>query len=193
MQSGDISPFERYARLYDLVMPGASARTLRAGLDRAERPVERVVDIAGGSGRATVAIDAPERIVLDAAGEMLQQARKRGLQCVQGDASRLPLADDCVDAITIVDALHHVYDWAAVFSEVERVLAPGGVFVVSDFDPTTVLGRILDIGEQLVGFDSQFATPEALADQLAEAGFASSVVEHGFAYTVAGVVTKTAD
>jgi demethylmenaquinone methyltransferase/2-methoxy-6-polyprenyl-1,4-benzoquinol methylase len=190
MFADDIRSFDRWARYYDLAMPGASTASLSAGLDAAERPVERLLDLAGGTGRAAVALDVPDRIVLDAAGGMLARARDRGLACLQGDARRLPLGTDSVDAVTIVDALHHVPDWEAVFAEVARVLAPGGVFVVAEFDPATLLGRVLVAGERAIGFDSQFATPASLVASLSAAGFEATVVEGGFGYTVAGVVPK---
>ncbi|ERH11935.1 MAG: hypothetical protein J07HB67_00946, partial [halophilic archaeon J07HB67] len=49
---GDVRFFDRVAGLYDLVVPSASPADLRAGLRFADRPVERVVDAAGGTGRA---------------------------------------------------------------------------------------------------------------------------------------------
>lgn len=190
MVAGDVTAFDRFARYYDLVMPGASVGSLEAGLALAERPIERLVDLGGGTGRAAIALDVSERIVLDAAAGMLRRARGRGLDAVRGDATRLPLAENSVDAVVVVDALHHMYDWPAVFESVSRVLAPGGVFVVSDFDPTTLLGRGLVAAERLVGFRSQFSDPTGLVAQLGEVGFVPSVVEDGFAYTVAAVAPK---
>jgi demethylmenaquinone methyltransferase/2-methoxy-6-polyprenyl-1,4-benzoquinol methylase len=190
MASGDVSPFDRFARYYDMVMPGASRSVLQDGLDVAQRPIHRLVDVGGGTGRATVAVDVPQRVVLDAAAGMLRRASGRGLDCVQGDASRLPLQTDSVDAITIVDALHHMYDWDGVFREAARVLRPGGVLVIREFDPTTLLGRGLVLGERLVGFDSQFADPATLAQRLGRAGLLPEIVDDGFGYTVVGVVPK---
>ncbi|MFB6189611.1 MAG: class I SAM-dependent methyltransferase [Halapricum sp.] len=190
MARGDVAVFDRFARYYDFVMPGAKATQLGRALDLADRPVARLVDLGGGTGRATQALSADERVVLDAARGMLERARSHDLACVQGDASRLPLTDGSVDAITIVDALHHVYDWDGVFTEAFRVLGPGGVFVVSDFDPTTLLGRGLVAAEHLVGFESRFLSPRRLCEHLESVGFETVVLDTGFGYTVAGVVPK---
>mgnify|MGYP000356768839 CR=1 FL=1 len=54
---GDVRFFDRFASAYDLLMPPANADALAAGLQFADRPVERLLDVAGGSGRATVALD----------------------------------------------------------------------------------------------------------------------------------------
>ncbi|MFC4359062.1 class I SAM-dependent methyltransferase [Halobium salinum] len=187
---GDVRFFDRLARLYGLGMPAADRGRLAAGLARANRPVERVVDLAGGTGRATTEIDAPERVVLDAAPGMLRRVGERDgdLAPVTGDARRLPLADASVDAVTLVDALHHLPNQRAVAEEVRRVLRPGGAFVVVDFDPTHPLGRLVVLAESLVGFDSIFTGPDDLARFLSRVGFAeTTVVDRGFAYTVVGL------
>lgn len=186
----DVSRFDRFAPLYDLVMPSADAESLAAGLSLAERPLGRVVDVAGGSGRGVRAVGAPERFVVDAAGGMLRQARGHGLTVVRGDAGSLPLRDDCADAVLIVDALHHLPDRGDAVAAAARLLRPGGVLVVADFDPTTVRGRTLVAAEHLVGFRSRFETPERLRRRMSEAGLDASVVESGFGYVVAGVARE---
>lgn len=190
MAAGDVAIFDRFARYYDRLMPAADAVELGRALDVADRPLSVLVDVGGGSGRAAQALNVDERIVIDAARGMATQASTNGLPAIQGDASRLPLADRSVDAITVVDALHHMYDWERVFTEAYRVLRPGGVLAISDFDPTTVLGRGLAIGERLVGFDSQFESPQSICRRLEAVGFETLVVDAGFGYTVAGLVPK---
>jgi len=190
---GDVRFFDRFASAYDLLMPPANGDALAAGLQFANRPVERLLDVAGGSGRATVALDVSERVVVDLSGPMLRRARERGLDCVRGDAGRLPVRDDAVDAVTVVDALHHLPDPRAAVVEAARVLRPGGVLVIREFDPSTLLGRVVAASEDLVGFDSAFATPGELARFLESAGYSARIVETGFGYTVAGVVDGADD
>lgn len=184
---GDVARFDRFARLYDLFMPSADAATLRAGLDRAARPIERIVDVGGGPGRAVRELDADRRVVVDPARGMLNRAAKHGLSPVRGDGARLPIATASVDAVLVTDALHHIPDQRGVLREANRVLRPGGVLVVREFDPSTVRGRALVRAEGLLGFDSVFHRPAALAADIAETGLDSAVVEGGFGYTVVGV------
>jgi demethylmenaquinone methyltransferase/2-methoxy-6-polyprenyl-1,4-benzoquinol methylase len=188
MALGDVSPFHRFARLYDLGMWGADRATLEAGFAAAERPVERVLDVGGGTGRASLALPDRETVVVDAARGMLREARGKGLATVQGDAATLPVRDGSADAVLVVDALHHMADPEGVFAAARRALSPGGVLVIREFDPTTLRGRGVVLGERVVGFDSQFWPPAELRDLLAAAGFEARVVEGGFGYTVAGVV-----
>jgi len=51
---------------------------------------------------------------------------------VVGDATRLPVATDAVDAATSIDALVYVPDESAAFGELARVVRPGGVVAISD-------------------------------------------------------------
>jgi demethylmenaquinone methyltransferase/2-methoxy-6-polyprenyl-1,4-benzoquinol methylase len=191
MAVGDVATFDRFARVYDVVMPSARRAKLDAGLALADRPIERLVDVGGGPGRAARATDAPERIVVDPARGMLGRARTHGMEAVRGDGSRLPVRDSAVDAVVVSDALHHIADQRGVLQEARRVLRPGGVLVIREFDPTTFRGRALVAAERVWGFDSTFTSPDALSADVAAVGLDATVVERGFGYTVAGVRQET--
>ena len=196
---GDVRFFDRFSRIYDWVMPAADRQSLTAALSRADGDIDRLLDFGGGTGRATIAVDAAERTVVDISRPMLQRARTRTasgpgrptdppgpLATLQGDAGRLPVGDDAVDVAIVVDAFHHMPEQAAVVNEAKRVIRPGGVFVVREFDPIHPLGWVLAHGEGVIGMDSTFHPPAALAELLADAGFSVEVLDSGFEYTVVG-------
>lgn len=180
----DVRAFDAFAPVYDLFMPAADRTALRKGLACADRELERCVEVGGGSGRAAREVGAA---VLDPARGMLERARGRGLETVQGSAEALPLADGSVDAILVVDALHHFPDQEAALAEAARALAPGGVLVVREFDRSTRRGRWLALSERLVGFDSRFLTAGELEAAIDRAGLDARPVEYGFGMTVVGV------
>ena len=185
---GDIRFFDRFARLYDPLMPASSAEDFEAAFAFADRPVRRVLDLAGGTGRVADALDASgyETVVADLSEPMLGEAHARGLQTVRGDASRLPFPDDSFDAVVVVDAYHHLPAQADALAEAARVVAPDGVVVIRDFDPTTVVGRVIEVGESLFGMGSVFADADGAAAALSGAGLHSRVLDRGTTYTVAG-------
>lgn len=165
-------------------MPTADEAALEAGLALADRKLVRVLDVGGGTGRAARAVG--DATVVDPAAGMLREARRAGTAGVRGDAGTLPFRDGSVDAVVIVDALHHFPSANTAIAEAARVLAPGGVLVVREFDPTTVRGRLLVAAEHLVGFGSEFYSPNELAKTVERAGLAASFLDRGFGYTVVG-------
>lgn len=187
----DIGSFDRLASLYDRAMPPARAGPLRDGLALARRQVHRVVDLGGGPGRAVRSLGVDRPLVVDAAPGMVRRASAREVPGLVADAARLPLRTASVDAVLIVDALHHMPDWQAVVDEVAGVLRPGGVLVIREFDPETLRGRALVRAERILGFDSSFAGPDELASRIAAAGLSPTVLDRGFGYTVAGVKSGT--
>ena len=195
---GDVRFFDRVAPLYDRLMPAADSGALASALSLSRRPVRTVLDVAGGTGRATRALSGLVDdesghgvVVADQSLEMLGVARSRGHECVGADATTLPVRSNAVDAVSVADALHHVRDQRALLTEARRVVAPGGVVVVADFDPTTLRGRALVGLERAVGFDSAFSTPDDLARFLEREGLSARVVRAGFGYVVAGRVGES--
>jgi demethylmenaquinone methyltransferase/2-methoxy-6-polyprenyl-1,4-benzoquinol methylase len=63
--------------------------------------------------------------------------RRRGLadriQVVRADATRVPLPDGSMDAVTVAFGIRNVDDTAAACREMVRVLAPGGRLAILEF------------------------------------------------------------
>lgn len=104
-----------------------------------------------GEGLRLLADRIPEGIGVDISEEMLNAAVRDGLGAewtlVQGDATRVPLADRSVDSVVMLGGIHHVNDRAGLFREVARILRPDGRFYwrepVSDFWPWRVLRALI--------------------------------------------------
>lgn len=186
MSLGDVALFDRFASIYDRVRGPVGRARLDPALELADRPIERVLDVGGGSGQGVRSLEA-EGIVVDASPGMCRRAAQRDVAAVRGDAAGLPVADESVDAVLILDALHHMADQEGVIQESARVLRPGGVLVVLEYDPTTLPGRLLVAAEHLVGFDSTFLPPGNLESLVRRAGLKTRTPLTGFEYAVAGV------
>jgi len=94
---------------------------------------EPVLDIGCGTGNYTIAV-ADRHVVtigLDQSTLMLRRARVKEprLEWVAGDAEALPFADGSFAGAFCTMTLHHLRDFDAVFSEIARILKPGGRFV----------------------------------------------------------------
>lgn len=106
----------------------------RALLDQVDGPLDAVAEVCCGSGEACWLLRdrVGSAIGVDISTAMLERARRRlpesRFEFVQGDACRLPLADAALDAVFVLGGIHHVNDRTRLFSEVARVLKPGGRF-----------------------------------------------------------------
>ena len=56
---------------------------------------------------------------------------KRYVGALQGDATRLPFADDSFDRVITSEVLEHIQDDVAAIDELVRVLRPGGTFAAT--------------------------------------------------------------
>jgi len=93
-----------------------------------------VAEICCGSGEAFKLLGSSIGIGIgvDLSLNMLQTGRWQNsagnLHFVQGDATRLPLVDNAFDSVFMLGGIHHVGDRRALFSEIHRILKPGGRF-----------------------------------------------------------------
>jgi len=148
------------ARQYGENLTYPHTREYMAYLDRClEREVtpadlENVAEICCGQGEVLKLFGERVRfgVGVDVSLPMLERARQSeagrvDYLYVQGDATKLPIADASVGSVFMLGGIHHVSDREALFSEVARVLRPGGRFVfrepVSDFLPWRAIRAVI--------------------------------------------------
>jgi demethylmenaquinone methyltransferase / 2-methoxy-6-polyprenyl-1,4-benzoquinol methylase len=222
------SMFDAIAGRYDFLNHFLSGGIDRRWRRRAIRSLsltgaERVLDVCTGTGDLAIAArtaDPPAaRVIgLDFAGAMLRvglgklRARQLagGVTLVRGDATRMPVADRSMNAVTIAFGIRNVDDVGAVCAEMHRVLKPGGRMAILEFAiPTTpgvrgaylwyfehvlpLLGRAVSghatAYRYLQASVSAFATPDELVKLLRQTGFAevtASPLTFGTVYLYTG-------
>lgn len=93
----------------------------------------------------------------------------------QGDATAMPYPDESFSAVVCFTMLHHIPERALqdrAFSEVARVLAPGGTFAGTDSVGTGITFKLIHLGDTLLPLD-----PVELPARLEQAGLTDPVVE----------------
>lgn len=186
--------FEYLAPVYDYLAFEREMDPILKGLSL--KPGDRLLDLAGGTGKFLVTLIERGRIhpkqafLLDRSREMVHQAVSKELQNVSlGDTARLPFADNAFGGVFAGDAIHHMGDPETVFKEVRRVLRPGRPVVIEEFDPGTFVGKLLYGFERLSGMGSRFREPHELRELVMNAGLVDvDVHQDGFVY----VLTATA-
>ena len=119
-------------------------------------PGERVLDL--GSGAGTDSLVAAQMVGeqghvtgIDMTSAMLAKARAAAaemgatnVEFVEGEAERLPFADETFDVVISNGVIDLVPDKDAVFAELHRVLVPGGRMQIADVtiqNPVSAEGR----------------------------------------------------
>ena len=106
----------------------------------------RVLDLGCGQGRHIISawsLTRPETLGVDKSLEDLKISRERfydfhttatpgsGFWLSLADGQQLPFADNSFDRVICSEMLEHVHDFERVLAEIDRVLKPGGLLVVS--------------------------------------------------------------
>jgi demethylmenaquinone methyltransferase/2-methoxy-6-polyprenyl-1,4-benzoquinol methylase len=203
--------FDAIAGRYDFLNHLLSAGIDRHWRSRAIRALalsggERMLDLCTGTADLAIAgrssRPAPSRIIgIDFATEMLRvgQAKIAGrrmndaISLVRGDATRVPVADRSIDAVTMAFGIRNVEDPRAACQEIHRVLASGGRLAILEFAVPTiplvrsvylayfrwvlpVVGRLISRHRAAYGYlpasVSAFDSPREFVEALRRAGFA---------------------
>ncbi len=132
-----------------------------------------VADLGCGPGELLLRLAGKACLLVgvDSAPRMLEQAAQKlsgvsGVSLRLGDLAHLPLREGEVQVAVFSLVLHHLPDPVAALMEARRVLAPGGLVLVADFDRHDKEELREHPGARL-GIDRQ-----TLSDWLAQAGFA---------------------
>lgn len=135
-----IKRFSGFASDYDRHRPSppAALAALLAQYIGAEKPA-RVVDLGSGTGLSSRywAERAAEVIGIEPSADMrteaMRQTRALNVQYREGFSHATGLPDACAQIVTAMQALHWM-DPQGTFTEVARLLVPGGVFAAVDYD-----------------------------------------------------------
>ncbi len=135
------SSYERWARVLSMGQDSRWRRAMVDGLGLS--PGSRVLDVAAGTGSITRLLESSGLDVLsvDQSHEMTAMAQQRGAQVVLATAERLPFADGTFDGVTFGYLLRYVDDVSRCLEELVRIVRPGGVVGMVEFNrPSGIWG-----------------------------------------------------
>ncbi len=188
--------FERAAVTYDAaaVLQNEVCRRALDRLDYIRHRPATILDAGSGTGNALAALahryPRARLVALDIALAMLQRGRRRlpwwknllarrpPPVAVCGDIERLPAAAGSIDMVWSNLALQWANDPQQAFSEMQRVLAPGGLLMFSTFGPDTLkeLRRAYQEADHHTHVN-RFIDMHDIGDMLVHCGFADPVMD----------------
>ena len=185
--------YDHLNRIFSLGMDVAWRKQLVAAVAR-QNPT-KVLDLACGSGDVAEmlqkALPRAQVVGLDFSRSLLTQAKERGIaELAEGDALKLPFADESFDAVTIAFGLRNFSDRTKGLKEIARVLKKGAVFGLLEFSPSPMpwklfwnlyLHHLMPLVAQVVARQgdsfrylaqsiAEFPTPSAINHELSSAG-----------------------
>ncbi len=99
-----------------------------------------VLEVGCGTGLILRRLSAfaARAVGVDLSPGMLERAKARGLEVVEGSATELPFADGSFDVAVSFKTLPHVPDLRRALAEMARVVRPGGTLVVELYNPRSL-------------------------------------------------------
>lgn len=153
----DVERFNRMAEGYDrhwlqrVVFEPVQRTVMQLAAESVSRP-SAILDVGCGTGRllrlAEERYPSARLFGVDAATKMVKQAEAalpKGsvIRLQQGVAEHLPFLDAQFDLVFSTLTFHHWEDQTKGISEVARVLAPGGRWLVADIMPAGLIGSVI--------------------------------------------------
>jgi len=151
---------------------GVVAKTISAGgeefVRRLNIPVgSKALDVACGTGNLAIPLARSGCVVtgLDIAPNLLEQARERArsenldITFIEGDAEQLPFPDASFDAVVSMFGAMFAPRPELVAAEFARVLKPGGLLAMANWDPQSFTGEMFRLGAKHVPPPPGMASP----------------------------------
>jgi ubiquinone/menaquinone biosynthesis C-methylase UbiE len=93
--------------------------------------------VGGEGGLIDLLKETNETLGLDASRSAVELCRQRGLNVtlMNLDVDRLPFSDQFIEIVLAMEVFEHFASSQSVLEQVQRVLGPGGVFLISTPNP----------------------------------------------------------
>lgn len=156
--------FDKHASLYQSEL---------AALKKAIPEAGKGIEIGVGSGRFAGPLNVEYGV--EPAGNMAKLAEERGITVYEGYAENLPVESSSFDFAFMITTVCFLSDIPKAFSEVYRILKPGGTFVIGLIEKNSQLGQVIEGKKAKDKFyqNAHLHTTEEITNHMIQAGFTS--------------------
>ena len=132
---------------------------------------ETAVEIGVGSGQFSLPLGI--KLGVEPSAKMRKIAQSKNIEAIEGVAEDLPLDNDSFDLALMVTTLCFLDSPGKAFSEIYRVLKPGGFFINGFVDKNSEVGKIYQKHKDKNVFyqPAVFYSTEEVIELLEDAGF----------------------
>ncbi|KAB2892901.1 MAG: class I SAM-dependent methyltransferase [Bacteroidetes bacterium] len=129
------------------------------------------LEVGVGTGRFAQPLGI--KIGIDPASTMLRLAQARGAAVCQAFGEQLPFQADQFDFVLLVTVICFVKNLPLLFTEIQRVIKPGGHIIIGLIDKNSPLGKVYESQKASSKFyqAAHFYTVEEVSGFLNEIGF----------------------
>ena len=129
------------------------------------------IEIGVGTGRFAGSLNI--QCGVEPSESMAQIAKQRGIKIINAVAENLPVENHSYEFATMVTTDCFLHDISKAFSEVHRILKPGGEFIVGLIDRNSELGKKYERQKATNKFyrDAHFHSATEITGFLSQAGF----------------------
>lgn len=154
--------FEKHSHVYQSELLAVGQAVPKSG---------KGIEIGTGTGRFSEPFGI--KYGVEPSEKMARVAETRGITVFRAMAENLPLANESYDFVVMVTAVCFFSDIPKAFSEVFRILKPGGAIIIGLIDKNSALGKKYEKEKSSNKFyrDAHFHSTEELTVLLNDAGF----------------------
>jgi dolichol-phosphate mannosyltransferase len=150
------------------------------------RGADRVLDI--GCGSSVIIQSLNNAVGMDVSMGKLRFLRRRGIELVRGSAFSLPFRDDAFDCVISSQVIEHIPYDDVLFTEIKRVLAPGGLLIIGTPDYSTLGWQII---EPLYGTLMPGGYRDEHITHYTRESLSGILVDHGFVHEETAYVARS--
>ena len=166
----------------------SKAQLVSTAIRRTVGPTGWLLDAGAGSGGVTAQLvwDARRKVIVEGSAVLTGQAASRhSLAAVDGLVGNLPIADESMAVVCLLDVIEHLDHPEVALAEAHRVLAPGGRLVAT----VPAHPRLWSAADEQLGHKRRY-TRRLMRTQAEAEGFRVQYCSHIFSWLVVPVWAK---